>query len=462
MTKAVFAAGPPAPILGSRKSEEKSRAALRLPLRIAPQNWGGGAILCLLLLFFTVPFARAAPPQVDVIGIHGTLWPGTATFVRAQLDRAYQQGAAGVILDLDTTGGSEAAAVSIKQTIFDHASAYPIAAFVHDHATGPGSLIAISCKTLVFAPGGALGGADGGAKTEYQAAASANGRNPAIAAAFVSADSDLPALGVKAGDPLTLTATQAQSVGYADAVSALPSTVLARMGPGVAGAQLVPVELSWWETAALWVTQPWATVLILALGLALIITEILTLHTWGVAGIFGGLLVALIFASYIAVGAATWVGVLLFLMGAALLLLETHVLPGHGWPAFTGLALIFAGLFYALGGPGSGALYPAATALVMTLAILVAFFLYLPRSGVWKRIGLPLRQTALGGYVSSDDYTSYLGQYGTAVTLLRPSGIAEFDGVRLSVVSEGEFIPLGTRVQIVEVQGSRIVVRGPE
>ena len=177
------------------------------------------------------------------------------------------------------------------------------------------------------------------------------------------------------------------------------------------------------------------------------------------AGIAGGVLVALIFAAYITVGAATWVGVLLFLGGCALLLLETHVLPGHGWPALTGLALIFLGLFYALGGSQAGALYPAATALCVTVALLVAFFLYLPRSGVWKRLGQPLRQTAQSGYVSSDDYTGFLGQRGVAVTLLRPSGTAEFDGVRLPVVSDGEFVPPGTAVQVVTVQGNRIVVR---
>ncbi len=451
---------PPAPILGS--STERSRTASTPCPTLAPQNWGGGAFLCLLFLLFTLPVC-AAPPQVSVIGIHGTVWPGTAVFVRKQLDLAYSQGAAGVILDLDTTGGSPVAANEIKQAVLDHSTAFPIAAFVHDRAIGPGSLIAVACKTIAFAPGGTLGGADSDStKADFSAAASANGRNPAIAAAFVSADSDLPAYNVKAGDPLTLTQAQAQSAGYADIVTALPSAVAAKMSPGLAGAQLVAVEISPWQSVALWVTQPWATVLFLAFGLALIFAEILTLHSWGVAGIGGGALVALIFAAYITVGAATWIGVLLFLIGAALLLLETHVLPGHGWPAFMGLALIFVGLFYALGGPGGGALYPASVSLVMTLAILVAFFLYLPRSGVWKRLGQPLRQTALAGYVSGDDYTPFLGQFGTAVTLLRPSGTAEIDGVRLSVVSEGEFIPEGTQVQVVMVQGSRVVVRGPE
>ena len=49
-----------------------------------------------------------------------------------------------------------------------------------------------------------------------------------------------------------------------------------------------------------------------------------------------------------------------------------------------------------------------------------------------------------------------------AVTLLRPSGTAEFDGVRLPVVSDGEFVSPGTAVQVVTVQGNRIVVRPEE
>lgn len=398
-----------------------------------------------------------------VIAIHGSVWPGTAVFVKKQLDTAYQQGAAGVILDLDTTQGSTSAAEDIKQAVMDHAASLPIAAYVHDKALGPGSLIAVACKTLAMSPGASLGHApDGSSKTDYQTAAEANGRNPAIAVAFVSAASDLPALGVKGGDSLTLTAKQAQSVGYADVIASYTPEVLAKMGPGLASAQTVPVELDPWTAAALWITQPGATILLLALGLALIIIEMVTLHSWGIAGILGGILVALIFASYITVGAATWVGIALFLAGAALLLVETHFLPGHGLPALAGLTLIFVGMYYALGGAQAGAIYSASAALLTTLAFLIGFFLYLPRSGVWKRLGQPMRQTASTGYVTSGDYTGYLGQTGVAVTLLRPSGTAEIDGVRLPVVSEGEFIAQGTPVQVVMVQGSRIVVRETE
>ena len=423
-----------------------------------PHSW----LVCLLLLLTVGRTAHADPPRVVVINVHGAVWPGTAVFVRKQLDAAYQQGAAGVILDLDTTQGTPAAAEDVKKAILEHAASFPIAAYVHDRALGPGSLIAVSCKTLAMAPGASLGDAENSSKTEFKSAADANGRNAAIAAAFVSADSDLPAVGVKAGDSLTLTAKQAQAAGFADVVATVTPEVLAKMGPGLANAQTTPVSLDGWTSFSLWITQPWATILLLALGLALVIIEMLTLHSWGVAGIGGGILVALIFAAYITVGAATWVGILIFLAGAALLLVETHFLPGHGLPALAGLILIFIGMFLALGGTQAGGLVPATSALLTTLALVVAFFLYLPRSGVWKRLGQPMRQTASAGYVSGGDFTAYLGQVGVAVTLLRPSGTAEFDGVRLPVVTEGEFAAQGTAVQVVAVQGSRVVVRSAQ
>ena len=43
--------------------------------------------------------------------------------------------------------------------------------------------------------------------------------------------------------------------------------------------------------------------------------------------------------------------------------------------------------------------------------------------------------------------------------MLRPAGIGDFDGVRLNVVTEGGFIEQGTRIEIVRVEGGRIVVR---
>jgi membrane-bound serine protease (ClpP class) len=51
------------------------------------------------------------------------------------------------------------------------------------------------------------------------------------------------------------------------------------------------------------------------------------------------------------------------------------------------------------------------------------------------------------------------GVCGVAVTLLRPSGTASFDGRRESVVTTGEMVEAGTQIEVVRVEGIRTVVR---
>jgi membrane-bound serine protease (ClpP class) len=48
---------------------------------------------------------------------------------------------------------------------------------------------------------------------------------------------------------------------------------------------------------------------------------------------------------------------------------------------------------------------------------------------------------------------------GTALTQLRPSGVANINGQRVDVVTEGGLIERGAAVKVVAVEGSRIVVR---
>lgn len=51
------------------------------------------------------------------------------------------------------------------------------------------------------------------------------------------------------------------------------------------------------------------------------------------------------------------------------------------------------------------------------------------------------------------------GTEGTAFTSLRPSGTALIQGKRYDVVTEGDWIEVGTKLKVVEIEGSRIVVR---
>ncbi|WP_414053577.1 NfeD family protein [Macrococcus equi] len=63
------------------------------------------------------------------------------------------------------------------------------------------------------------------------------------------------------------------------------------------------------------------------------------------------------------------------------------------------------------------------------------------------------------GYTSHDDRSYLLDQTATTLTELRPSGIIIHDGKRVDAVSEGAFIKRDRNVRIIEVEGTRVVVR---
>ena len=48
---------------------------------------------------------------------------------------------------------------------------------------------------------------------------------------------------------------------------------------------------------------------------------------------------------------------------------------------------------------------------------------------------------------------------GVAITPLRPSGAAAFNGERVDVITEGGFIDRGMAVKVMAVEGARVVVR---
>lgn len=54
------------------------------------------------------------------------------------------------------------------------------------------------------------------------------------------------------------------------------------------------------------------------------------------------------------------------------------------------------------------------------------------------------------------------GRYGRAASDLRPAGVAEIDGRRVDVMSEGMLIPGGASVRVIDVRAGRVVVRAME
>ena len=152
--------------------------------------------------------------------------------------------------------------------------------------------------------------------------------------------------------------------------------------------------------------------------------------------------------------------VICFFIGVALLVAEVFM-PGFGIAGISGivLELISIVLVYLK--------YGGLAALGLTIVILAVIGITISvslRSATKGRLSkspiiLKERETTAEGYIASADMDVFVGREGETITPLRPTGLAEFDGIRLNVVSEGEYIPKGIPVRVQVTDGSRVVVR---
>lgn len=149
-----------------------------------------------------------------------------------------------------------------------------------------------------------------------------------------------------------------------------------------------------------------------------------------------------------------------FVVGIGLLVLEAFM-PGFGLPGISGIVMEIVAIALTWVNHGPVAALGLTIIVLSLIAIAISMSLRSATRGRLSRskIILKERESNEAGYRSAEDMQVFLGKEGETTTVCRPTGMAEFDGVKLNVVSEGEFIPAGTRVRIVQVEGSRIVVR---
>ena len=218
----------------------------------------------------------------------------------------------------------------------------------------------------------------------------------------------------------------------------------------LAGAEVRRASPNWAEKLVRFLTHPVVSSLLLTLGMLGIIVELRTpasacparsgSRAWRCSSGGTG------WCSWPAGRSCSWSA-----LGLVLLALEIFVIPGFGVAGVAGDLALLGGLGLSLvgagatwqrrahgggarrrcrccsrwGGPGPAPL-PAAPAVR-------------PTASSW-RPGL----TRGPGYASAPESDlTWLGKRGTAASPLRPAGIAEIEGERVDVVSEGEFIEAG-------------------
>ncbi|GBF33173.1 hypothetical protein DCCM_2270 [Desulfocucumis palustris] len=155
----------------------------------------------------------------------------------------------------------------------------------------------------------------------------------------------------------------------------------------------------------------------------------------------------------------TWLSVLAFITGIIALVLEIFVIPGFGVAGVAGIILIGWGVLL-LSVDFTQATAALGVALVATVVLFGLGIKLFSKLKLWQRITLQDKQNSASGYVapvSEPDISP--GMVGTALTPLRPAGAIEINGMRLDAVTSGEYIPPGSRVRIVKLEGTRMVVR---
>ena len=149
--------------------------------------------------------------------------------------------------------------------------------------------------------------------------------------------------------------------------------------------------------------------------------------------------------------------IVMLLVGFVLVVVEMYI-PGFGVPGITGILLLIGGVYFAHPSP-LGALIMALV-IVALLCIALSICLHSASSGRLSKSRFVLHDVATHAETGeTSDLMYFVGREGVTRTVLRPAGMGEFDGVKLNIVSDGEYIASGAKVVVDRVEGNRIVVR---
>lgn len=464
---------------------------------------------------------RAPVSRVLIINLEGDVTYGLAASIRRRTEeaRALTPPPDLIIFRIDTYGGTADSALDIAKVIGDVETPTTVA-YIPEKAISAGALIAMSCREMVMGRGAKIGDcqpiiptAEGmtpaGEKVEtmlrasFRAFAERNGYPEALAEAMVSSHLEVHKVTIAGevnpryvraekaaalkqefadkvladevvvpkGDLLTMVANEAFEYGFARAIVTGQEGLLAYYG--ATQAEVLQEYPSWSEEMVRFLDL--IGPLLLAAGLLGLYLEFKT-PGFGLPGIVGIACLVLYFGSKYLVGLADVVDILLFFIGVVLVGVEVFVIPGFGIVGVTGILLILAGLFLSVQpGPFVIPRTPAEAQalasgflqlLVAFVVVLAAAFLlgrYLPHIPVVSGLVLTTEPVGAKVFASAAPTEQKLGKLvgarGVATTLCRPAGKAVFGNELVDVVAQAEYIRRGQGVEVLAVEGNRVIVR---
>lgn len=143
-------------------------------------------------------------------------------------------------------------------------------------------------------------------------------------------------------------------------------------------------------------------------------------------------------------------------LGVVLVLAELFV-PGGILGTIGFIAIVFSlmAITESLGG------MLLALGLTIGLILILVYVLYkvVPKDKFRNTLILKSTLNKDEGYISSQDLNSYIGKIGKTKSVLRPSGKIVVEGVIIDAVSQDVFIEAQKNVEIIFVDGTKVVVR---
>ncbi len=436
-------------------------------------------LLTVLTILGANALADSTTTKVMHLKVQDNIDPRTNRYTELGLAEAEEMGADLVILELDTYGGALNDADEIRSRILNFG--IPIYAFINKDAASAGALISIACDSIYMARGSSIGaatvvGGDGAAAPDkYQSymrsimrsTAEAKGRNPQMAEAMVDEDIDLDSIATE-GKVLTLSVSEAIRYGFCEAQLESVEEILDYTG--VEEYEITEFKLGSTEKIISLFLNPFVSGLLILVIIGGIYFE---LQTPGVGFPLGAAILAALmyFIPYYLNGLAENWEIIMFLAGLILIAVEVFVIPGFGIAGVLGIICTLGALIlvmlnndlfnFDLVDPFEIFKAVATTVTALTGGVVLIFFggVRFANSKTFSRVALQETQEKDKGFTSSSYQNTLLGKKGVVFTNLRPSGRIEIDGDIYDAYTRGDYIPQGSKVEVISTEGTSLKVK---
>ena len=204
------------------------------------------------------------------------------------------------------------------------------------------------------------------------------------------------------------------------------------------------------------VTMPLVAFILLALFFLGLIYQLFSERV-SIIGILSVVAILVFYSAHLLVGGNNGIALILLIIGIVFIIMGFFIIG-----AFLGL---FGGIMLLI-----SIIIVSGNALLFSLFLLVIFILGAIELVIFmnfKKRKIPFLSRfiltdatdAESGYTSFDDRSDLVGETATTMTPFRPAGIIRHGEERIDAVTEGAFIESNVKVKVIEVEGTRVVVR---